>query len=766
MRPFLLFFLLCFNGFSQKIIRGPYLQKPGATTMTLHWRTDEKGTGKVSFQENGKGEVFTQRETVATRDHVVELTGLKPGSLYTYTVGTETHTLSDSKNNYFRTFPAGELSRPLRIWAMGDFGDFTKQAYINNQDAVYASFKKNNRDEDLDLWMWLGDNAYCCGRDEEYQKGVFEYFSPDLFSKTPIVSVPGNHEYYFEAGSEKTRAIPYFDIISAPVNGEAGGVPSGSKAYYSFDAGNVHFVSLDSYGLDEGRKLYDRESPQYKWLIRDLEERKARWTIVFLHHPPYTKRSHDSDAENDLIELRRVMVPVFDTYKVDMVLSGHSHTYERSYLIRNHTGFARDFDPNTHVIQKTRGLYTRDSPPIINKSEGTLYAVVGSAGRLDWNGKPDPHPASVYANKDTGGSLLLTVDDNRLEGKWMCADGAVRDNFTLFKGVSRTDTLEVTYGAEVTLRASWTGNYRWSVGNASGRSITERFLKDTEVTVTDSLGYLQDRFVIRPGRQPSVIPHLSRMESWCAGAVLSGNIEVKNEKDSGWNYQVFLSDSKGDFENGRLLGETEETVFSFLLPQDTEQSGSYRIRVSVPENPYFERVESEAFVVHRPATARLSPGGTVVFQPEMKLTLHLQGSLPARVGLTGVGEIMVTDTLTSLNIRPEKETIYRVEYVKNQCGNGQVTGGGLVVQAPLGNEDKWLARVYPNPGQNKFFIESVASATSPVTLEIFDSSGKKRLTRRLITAKETVDLHPAPAGGYIFRFTQGEIIRNIQVVKN
>lgn len=766
MRFFLLFFLLCFNGFSQKIIRGPYLQKPGATTMTLHWRTDEKVSGVVTFQEKEGGEIFSVSEAAATHDHVVQLSGLKPGSLYTYTVGTETRILSDSKSNYFKTFPEGKPVQPLRIWAMGDFGDFTKQAYINNQDAVYASFKKNNKDADLDLWMWLGDNAYCCGRDEEYQKGVFEYFSPELFSKTPIVSVPGNHEYYFEAGSEKTRAIPYFDIISTPVNGENGGVPSGNKAYYSFDAGNVHFISLDSYGLDEGRKLYDRQSPQYQWLIKDLTARQTQWTIVFLHHPPYTKRSHDSDAENDLIELRRVLVPVFDAHNVDLVLSGHSHTYERSYLIRNHTGFSADFDPETHVVQKTRGLYTRDSPPVINKDEGTLYAVVGSAGRLDWNGKPDPHPVSVYANKDTGGSLLLTVDDNRLEGKWMCADGAIRDNFTLFKGVNRTDTLEVTYGAEVTLRASWTGNYRWSVGQATARSITGRFFEDTEVSVTDSLGYLLDRFVIRPGGRPSVIPHLNVKESWCAGAALSGNIEVKNEEEGSWNYQVFLSDSNGNFENSRLLGRTPETAFSFLLPEDLADGDRYRIRVSVTENPYFEGLASEAFAVKRPASVRLSPEGTVAFQPEMKLTLHLQGSLPAQVRLTQVGEMTVTDSLTSLTVHPEKEAIYRVEYVKNLCGNGKVTGEGLMVQAPLGKEEEWLARVYPNPGQNKFFIESVASAAAPLTLEIFDGSGKKILTRRITAAKETVDLHAAPAGGYIFCFTQGDAVRNIRVVKN
>lgn len=767
MRLLLFLLLLSFSSFAQKIIRGPYLQKPGATSMTVQWRTDENGVGKVTFREEGTAQVFTLNEAAATRNHIVTLTGLKPATTYTYTVGTETRVLSEGKNNYFKTFPAGEQSKPLRIWAMGDFGDFTKQEYINNQNGVYASFKKHNRNADLDLWMWLGDNAYCCGRDEQYQTGVFEYFSPDLFTKTPIVSVPGNHEYYFASGSEKTRAIPYFDIVSTPVNGENGGVPSGNEAYYSFDAGDVHFVALDSYGLDDGLPLYNLESRQYKWMVQDLAApRKTKWTIVFLHNPPHTKRSHDSDFEPDLIETRRVLVPMFDYFKVDLVLSGHSHTYERSYLVYHYTGNSQEFNPNTHVVQKTKAFYTKDSPPIINKDEGTLYAVVGSAGRLDWNGKPDAHPVSVYANKDVGGSLLLTVDDNRLDGKWMCADGEIRDNFTVFKGVNRTDTLEVTYGAEATLKASWTGTYRWSIGNSTGRTLTERFFQDTEITVTDSLGYLRDRFVIKTSARPSIVPHLSLKEQWCAGANLSGNIEVKNEKGSSWTYQVFLSDPAGNFEKSRLLGLASQAIFSLPLPPDVESGDKYRIRVAVPGNPYFESKDSEEFQVRRPVSASLTPTGALPFQPEVRLTLHVSGTLPAQVGVTHLNEITVTDSLTSISVYPEKETAYRVEYVKNSCGNGVVRGESLVIQAPLGKEDKRIVRVYPNPGQNKFFIESDASRTAPVSLEVFDASGKRIFSRRITAAKETVDLNQASAGGYIFRFTQGDFVRNIHVVKN
>ena len=85
-----------------------------------------------------------------------------------------------------------------------------------------------------------------------------------------ILPSPGNHEYYAtpSATAQKDRNIPYYDMITVPTLGEAGGVPSGSKAYYAVNYGNVHFISLDSYGFDEGKyPLYNKQSPQYLSLI-------------------------------------------------------------------------------------------------------------------------------------------------------------------------------------------------------------------------------------------------------------------------------------------------------------------------------------------------------------------------------------------------------------------------------------------------------------------------------------------------------------------
>ena len=55
--------------------------------------------------------------------------------------------------------------------------------------------------------------------------------------------------------------------------------------------------------------------------------------IAYWHQPPYTKGTHDSDTEIMCIEMRQNIMPILEQYGVDLVLNGHSHGYERSYLI-------------------------------------------------------------------------------------------------------------------------------------------------------------------------------------------------------------------------------------------------------------------------------------------------------------------------------------------------------------------------------------------------------------------------------------------------
>src|SRR5688572_25498648 len=95
------------------------------------------------------------------------------------------------------------------------------------------------------------------------------------------------------------------------------------------------------------------------WLENDLAATVQPWIIAFWHHPPYTKGSHNSDTESDLIQMRQNALPILENYGVDLVLSGHSHSYERSYFIDGHYGLSGTFS-SMHQIDSGDGRVSGD----------------------------------------------------------------------------------------------------------------------------------------------------------------------------------------------------------------------------------------------------------------------------------------------------------------------------------------------------------------------------------------------------------------------
>ncbi len=199
-----------------------------------------------------------------------------------------------------------------------------------------------------DLWLMLGDNAYPSGTDAEYQAAVFDVY-PDVLRNTVLWPTIGNHDAI--SASSATQTGPYYDIFSLPKTGEAGGLASGTEAYYSFDYANVHFVVLDSQDTDRSPPP---SGAMLTWLDDDLASTAQEWIVAYWHHPPYSDGSHESDTEIELIEMRQNALPILEDHGVDLVLTGHSHSYERSFLIDGHYGLSSTFGPS-HVVDGGSG---------------------------------------------------------------------------------------------------------------------------------------------------------------------------------------------------------------------------------------------------------------------------------------------------------------------------------------------------------------------------------------------------------------------------
>ena len=496
-----------------------FLQQLSDTSVIVKWRGDATAACIGTSASNLTTRVVA---TATAGDHKeAKFTGLTPDSAYFYSVGGAP---TAPAAQTFRTAPTtGYPSNDgnTRIWVVGDSGTAgylhsdtsatvaTPTAYPGVADAVrqgMSAFTKSSG-QNIDMLLMLGDNAYNNGDDANYQAAVFDTYKAEL-KNVALWPTIGNHEmgvvdgsalYGYPAGTviagglstssnpnsyildkaaiNSPTLMPYLNIFSTPIAGEAGGIASGTKQYYSFNYGKVHVVSLDS-------QLSARDTTQRAtmkaWLDRDLADAstKADWTIVIFHHPPYSKgANHDSDStsitlsiDKPQIDMRNEFVPVFQKYGVDVVLNGHSHSYERSYYMKDLfagtpgvvNGDSKEFVAATHAYGK--GYSGRSAAgEEYKKTPGyVVYSAAGNGGKADhdygsmgvvtewlnhaanvlqpfwnWVGAQVAGSSKSGADHKRGlaipGSVLIDANKDRLEVQMLNQTGQVLDQFLISK---------------------------------------------------------------------------------------------------------------------------------------------------------------------------------------------------------------------------------------------------------------------------------------------------------------------------------------------
>jgi acid phosphatase type 7 len=448
--------LLVSASFAQQLLRGPYQQKQTSTSINIKWRTDISSDAKVYYGTDMNNLNLVAEQNILIPDHEVEVTGLQPYTKYYYRIESSGITLSGpGADHYFHTAPVPGTVQPIRIWAIGDFGKGNNGQKESRES--YVNFTGNTH---TDVWLWLGDNAYNDGTDQEFQNKVFEstYGFNSLFTYMHFYPIPGNHDYNSVCGipcfnDPLTHGGPYYQIVSVHKNGEAGGVPSGTELYYSYDYGNVHFVALNS-ELGSPNSAHDwigaytsagaQNSPMLAWLRQDLAANNKPFVIAYWHQPPFSKGSHDSD---DLWEIymkgmRENVIPILEEYGVDIVLNGHSHVYERSYLINGHYGRSNDFNPAVHLVDGTSGnealgeayiKYTDGPEP----NKGTVYVISGNGGSSTSNPPfaNTAHPVMYFndGGSNVFGTFIMDVHGDTLRGQYLTSEGQIKDQFTIIK---------------------------------------------------------------------------------------------------------------------------------------------------------------------------------------------------------------------------------------------------------------------------------------------------------------------------------------------
>jgi acid phosphatase type 7 len=324
-------------------LRAPYLQNISADGATILWTTNEKGRGEVQYSVDGD-----LSRTVAAQvrefppsatspriyQYQAELRGLNPGREYLYRVILDGVILKEGLR--FRT--AGPS--PFTFLVFGDSG---------TGGAEQARLARRMMDnEHPALVLHTGDLSQESGTLEQLDATYFGAYA-QLMSRAPFFPTPGNHDYWTDSGA------PYLAVQAPPTTG----VPARDAGrYYSFDWGNVHFVSLNSNLLEfpaDAQRMLD-------WLDLDLERQNRFWKVVYFHHPPYPTGHHIDDPI--CAAVRDQVVPILERRGVQLVLSGHEHSYQRTAPLRN--GARVDANSGTVYIISGGGgggLHAISSPP-------------------------------------------------------------------------------------------------------------------------------------------------------------------------------------------------------------------------------------------------------------------------------------------------------------------------------------------------------------------------------------------------------------------
>lgn len=496
--------MMCCAAIAQSTVTlGPYLQKVTYSGIVVKWWTnDSTTTAKVMYGTDPNNLNMTATDATLSSRHTVRINNLTPYTRYYYAIYDGNTKLEGSTQHTWRTFPAQGTEVPFRVWAIGDFGKGNeKQRRVHEAYTAYDTVG-------TDLWLWLGDNVYDDGTEPEYINKVFDSVNGyrSIMKGLPFQPCPGNHDYnsispITSPTPPLTHTGPYYNFVEVYDSAQVGGVATNHELFYSFDYSNAHFISLNS----ELGSIFNNSndwtgvrfgggftsSPLTDWLRADLDANDKEWVIIYLHQPPYTDGSHESGTWYEIYmkAIRENFAPIWEQYGVDLVICGHTHVYERSYLVKGSYGDVEDITP-FNILQNKSGddatgnayhKYTVGPNP----NEGTVYVNNGNSGSSEGDvGFNHPYMYSEYGCDTCCGSFVLDIDGGKLTGRHIDMNGQERDHFTIYKNNWAASIKDVTENETV-------GNFK-VLPNPFQNSTTMNFdLKragNVNIQLTDATG--------------------------------------------------------------------------------------------------------------------------------------------------------------------------------------------------------------------------------------------------------------------------------------
>ncbi len=457
-------------GYGQEILVPPYLQPGNSSTLrkegkVLIWQTDSiPGTFQVECKlTSGQSSkvILAKPNSVklklinkSTFLYRANLSGLEFDASYSYQVSLNGKPISSG------SFDTRTKKNKTRFAVFGDCGvgspEQAKVAYqISLQKPQFA--------------LLTGDLVYTNGRELEYRKRFFPYYlSPEavpekgapLMNSIPFYMLVGNHDVYSYDLDKYPDGLAYFYYTDLPLNApiptvtvEAVGNKSAVQAFkkntaprfprttnYSFDYGNVHIACLDANSY-----INPVDHALIEWLMNDMKNSKAEWKILAYHQPAF-----NSSVRHYEYQIMRVLAPISEKLGIDLVLTGHVHSYQRTVPLR----FTPEQGPsdNRYIIGENgsvNGKFKLDTlfdGKANTRPDGIIYVTTGAGGAALYDKeisektelwkKGPPENWAPYTSKlvsDRHSFTMIETDGGVLTLKQIDVNGTVFDEIKITK---------------------------------------------------------------------------------------------------------------------------------------------------------------------------------------------------------------------------------------------------------------------------------------------------------------------------------------------
>eukprot|EP01026_Neomeris_dumetosa_P016246 TRINITY_DN1616_c0_g1_i3.p1 TRINITY_DN1616_c0_g1~~TRINITY_DN1616_c0_g1_i3.p1 ORF type:complete len:367 (-),score=35.26 TRINITY_DN1616_c0_g1_i3:342-1418(-) len=271
------------------------------------------------------------------------MTNLEANSIYEFSLGD-----SDNEHRWLKTSPVVGFDTPVKIIAVADTGEAVIRPDKN--PGANKTFKAISKEiNDINLILHAGDLSYANG-DPNAWDSFMDLIEP-VASHVPYMVAIGNHEFDYigesdNDPSEQSHFQPNWGNYENDSGGECG-VPvvkrfpsvkdsrndQGSLPFwYSFNHGSVHVITLST------EHSLGHKHPQYQWLKEDLASVvrcRTPWIIIQMHRPMYIPSDNDKGDVKVAKHIRHHLEDLIVDYEVDLVISGHFHSFYRTCLVHD-----------------------------------------------------------------------------------------------------------------------------------------------------------------------------------------------------------------------------------------------------------------------------------------------------------------------------------------------------------------------------------------------------------------------------------------------